>query len=299
MSCASTRTKPRPAGEFAPLARRRPTHALVRAALALAPVLLPTALVAQGEGLIFVTRATTTGTSAASAAGALPPPPSGGLSGRIFLRGRESRLELTDSAPPAPFRPGSVLLVLDGGARMVVLDTVAHAYYRLPSPGLTPAGQASPGAAAMRLTGAEAHVEPLGPGEPLLGQRTDRWRLVGRFTIAVELAGQRVEMQTALTREEWYGEVAVDAAAGDGPPLADLPFAAEFGATLRAATRQLPHRLPLRSVVTTVVAQAGTEVLRTVATSEVVSLTRGPIPAGAFAIPAGYREVPFPMPPAR
>jgi hypothetical protein len=262
------------------------------AVTASAAALCPGALAAQGEGVIYVTRATTT----ASAAGAGPPPPSGGLSARVFQRGRDSRFELTDSAPPVPFRPGNVLLVMDRGTRMVVLDTVAREYYRLPSPALPQAGQA---AREMRVTGAEARAEHLGAGEPILGQPTDRWRVVGRFTVAIELAGQRAEMHTDLTREEWYGEVPVDTAAGDGPPIAGFPLATELTAALRAATRQLPRRLPLRSVVTTVVSRGSIEVLRTVVTNEVVWLTRGPIPGGAFAIPAGYREVPFPIPSAR
>ncbi|MBV9879719.1 MAG: hypothetical protein JO180_04445 [Gemmatirosa sp.] len=265
---------------------RRTTLASLLAAASLA-----TPLAAQDVGLTLTTQSTVTATG-----------PMAGLSQamggttRIQTNGRSSRLEYTDTLPHAPFGVGAVVLTIDT-ARTVVLVPARREYYTFDVSKMmaTVAEMQRASGMTTRITESDVHTEHVGPGETLLGEPTDRWRLAMRMGMAMAMPGMDMTIRMESTTDTWYGRTATVATPSVGPGAAPSPFVPpEVQAKMMAALRELPVGTPMRKVVTTITYNGDQEMGRSTVTTDVTSMVRGPIPASTFAIPADYREVPAP-----
>jgi len=268
-------------------------------ALALLLVAPPTSrAAAQEPGITLVYRTTFTGTGPMVSA-----MPSG--TSRVLAQDGRTRVERDDSVAHPPMPARSVMLTLDGGARTVVLDPARHEYFALDLAGAMRHAAEMQRAAGIetRLTDPTVRVEHVGPGEPVLGQPTDRWRISYGLTITVGAGGgaDAAALRTDVISDFWYGDTDFPPpTAADAPNASMAQFAdTTIGRRLAQASSELPHKVALRSTSTMTRSQGGggTVLSQSTMTSEVVALTRGPLAPSLFEIPADYREVPWPLKP--
>lgn len=254
------------------------------------------------DGLTLTFRMSMTGTG--PMAGMVP-----GMSGpreiRIVAAGGRSRVEYGTTPATPPFPPGAIMLQDKG--RMIVVDTARHEYFAFDPNAMlreVSAMQQSTGTA-MRAANPEVKVEHVGAGDPVLGTPTDHWRVTTRYEMLMSMAGSEMRVRTEMRQDSYYGDIPGLPATRDLGPLA--PGAAspatsgmasilgpELATRMLAAFDSLPKRMALRTVQTTTTYNGDTPMMAMTNTTEVTAVTRGPIAAASFDVPAGYREVPMP-----
>lgn len=266
----------------------------LRIAHAVALLALPLHLAAQ-EDVTYTMRTTTTA-SGMLAAMTASSPANRPRTARVQVHGDKLRMDFVDSLPSPFGLPGSTMLML-GDGRMVVVDAAQRTYTAIDP--ATIGGMAEQMKAAgieLQLVDPVVKVERIGAGEPMLGQATERWRMTQSFGLAM---GPGLVIRSETITETTFGETPVGrgATTSMSDVLARSPFMSpDFVARMNAAAQELPARVPLRSTMTMVMRQGDQEMSRMTMTSDVLTLARGAIAADVFAIPAGYREVPFAVP---
>jgi hypothetical protein len=243
----------------------------------------------RAQGVTVEYRTTTAGSGVAASV-----MPAG--TSRLVIDGDRSRLESDDSVARPGLPAHSVMITRDG--RTVMLDAARREYFVLDVAGaMRRAADAQRAAGvSMRMTDSDVRVEHVGAGDTIVGRPADRWRVSYTFTLVSATAGTETRFRTEATTEYWFSDLPGGPSAGrpaaiDAASFADTAYARKLG----AATDTLPARLPLRWTMTATTTTAdGHELSRMTTTCESVQLARGPVPADAFEIPAGYREVPQP-----
>jgi hypothetical protein len=268
------------------------SHRTRHAALLLLATLLPAGRVAaQDEGISLVTRTTTT------SSGPLPAPAAG--NGRMIVQGSRIRMESADTIARPPFPASYVMLSLDGGMRTVVLDPARREYFTMDVSKMLGglADMQKSNATSMRITDPAVRLEHVGPGERMLDQATDHWRITQRLTMTMGAGASAATMRSVTITDYWLATSTRVARSMELPNLVMPMFdSRELERQLADVRRQMPNGVPLRTVTTTSMSHDGQDMSRSTSTTDVTELSRAPLPASTFEIPADYREVPFPVP---
>jgi hypothetical protein len=207
--------------------------------------------------------------------------------GRGQVSGPNARFEFTDVTGVPIYQKGTVLLMLDGGARTIVVDPREKQYYETDLGALAGGFNAVRGAVGMRMevTDPSHSVDRVGPGEKLLGQSTERWRATQKFTMKISMMGMKQTSRTESTTDSWYGEpikVVANPFGANMNALASMFDSPEFTRQMREAAEKLPRRLLLKSVTETVSSDDKGREQRSTSTMEITELSRGAVPASAF-----------------
>lgn len=219
---------------------------------------------------------------------------------RGWAEGDKARVEFAESDNPI-LKPGLFLITLDGGATVYLVDPKERTFSKFDMGAMSgTTGEPAAGAhGAMTMTFSDPKVEKLGEsdGGAIAGVATKHLRYRTTYGTAIKVMGL---LQTTLTQIEedlWVAPKVADAALGiwlgKGPKQTGD---AEFD-TLLAAQQQKYDGFPLkRAAVITTTDKSGKKTVVKIATT-VTELIVGEMPAGTFAMGAGYREKPLtPMP---
>ncbi len=211
------------------------------------------------------------------------------------VAGGKARIDFLETKNQALMTAGDYMLVRDGG-RLTLVSPKQKSYFDIDMAAIgqvfTALGNSG---GLMKFTVSEfsADVAKLGAGEPLLGNRTERYRMVQHYVMAVRILGMSRSTTRDDTTDYWFGPSVRDLANpfdarstdaalsffGNSPDAADK---------LRAAIAKLPKQVALRTVMRGVAADGKGKRDVTRVTSEVTELARGNIDASVFEIPAGY-----------
>jgi hypothetical protein len=249
----------------------------------------------------IVQKVTVTGIPKEAVEGTGQPDPSKPQTVTTYLKGDKVRLE-----------NGRSVLIFDGAAdRVYALDSAAKTYMELPLKDFGALG-ANPAAAAMLTFDTTADVKDTGENKSLAGKASHRYA----YTATIKMGlGANPSMSSLLPTVKLEGEQWTTEAITVPPGYARLNAIVGVGAMRRALGKGLDpltdklttiKGVPLSSRETTTfvfadpnspfAAQAPKNPV--VKTTEVTSVSEAPIGDDLFALPADYKKVETPAPPA-
>jgi hypothetical protein len=139
--------------------------------------------------------------------------------------------------------------------------------------------------------------EDLGPGERILGQPTRRVRIQSGSTTEMRVFGRTERTTESTVAEHWIAPrpAGVDAAALRGWSRGFTGGVrrtnAALGEQMAEYDRRFGDGLALRTVVAMQLTDGKGRVTHDTVRSEVVEMSRGPLDAALFTVPAGYQTV--------
>jgi len=277
-------------------ARHPSRRRLALAAAAAVPVLLLAAAPGTEPGLTYEFRSVVNQREAGGKTLA-------GVTGRAQVVGGQARIDITDATGPNPFTQKGTYVVVGADGRMLMVLPKEKQYYAFNMEqmlaGAGNALNAMGGLVKMTMSDTKVDVQDLGAGEKMHGYDTRHLRMVQAYTMSVSIMGRKQVTTAADTMETWVAPALKDVVnpflrMGNATTAIDFGNA-EYRRQLQAANAKLAAGLPLRSVMRSVAKDEKGKEQRTTMTMEVTKLDRGDVAMAAFAVPAGFEEVPMPM----
>ncbi len=214
-------------------------------------------------------------------------------SGTVRSHGDRTRIDLANPSD------GQYMLLVDGGARMLVIHPEKKEIDQFSSPGFanvigTALGAVSP---MVRFTVTDSKITPerLGAGETVLGYPTEHVRITEQFDVRVGVAGFKAGTEHNTVTTDYWVSPGLDL--GDNPLITLIENASsamaqsdhDFVAKQHAARAGAIHGTPLRTVVTAVSGSGDGHEKTSTQTIEITSVKRAPQPESLFVIPSGYK----------
>ncbi len=223
---------------------------------------------------------------------------------RMTIHGNSIRydnLEGISAAIPTS-SPNAYALVHGGGLTFYTVDTVKKEFSKIDFKAM--AEEMSDAFAAleslnMSVSDATSEVDSLGPGEAVLGYRTNRWRSIQKMTMSASMGSDTMAMAIEMHSDALYApdldSVLAAAAWQMSDSLTTLgPFAAMLPKglveKLQATQEKLPKGMPIRTIAKQIV-MMGPMDMTTTTTTEITKVERVKHPGSFFAVPSGYKEV--------
>ncbi len=200
--------------------------------------------------------------------------------------------------------PGTYRLTLDGGRRIISVDTVNHEYFEVSLGG--PGGMDSSltkmiSSMKMKMSGTKSDLQELGDGGIIAGQPTTHWKVHEKIMTSTSHDGDTAEFGADTFTETWYAKdissiEPLDTGKFDDPQLKDLPLEmVPEDSVTKAIYRRLPKTLPLKQISKGTMGMGGMMLLTTT-TMEITRLERGRFDAALFEVPKGYKRSNSPFP---
>lgn len=219
------------------------------------------------------------------------------MSGTVRLHGDDVRIDVDRKSNDND--PGSYILVLDGGTRMLsvhpsrheVDDMDAATFERIVGVSL----RAVRPIVRFHVHDVAISSEKLGAGGTMLGYATEHVRLTEHYAVHITAMGFDGGDETVSVVNDYWVSPGLDL--GRNPLLGLLDRAgaamaqsdASFARQEDAARASLLHGTPLRTVSTVTTVERNGTSRETVRTTEITSLRREAQPASLFEVPSGYR----------
>ena len=226
-----------------------------------------------------------------------------GVTGRAQVAGGRARIEITDATGPNPFTQKGNYVVVGSDGRMLMVLPKEKQYYAFNLEqmlaGAGSALNAMGGLVKMTMSDTRVEVQDLGAGEKMHGYDTRHLRMVQSYTMSLSIMGRKQVTTSSDTMETWVAPALKDVVnpflrMGNAATAIDFGNA-DYRRQLQAANARLAVGLPLRSVTRSVARDEKGKEQRTTMTVEVTRLDKGDVAVAAFAVPAGFEEVPMPM----
>jgi hypothetical protein len=167
---------------------------------------------------------------------------------RGISAGGVARLDVVGGSDAASFPAGGYLLVFDSSGAARLVDSI-HRSVKVIGAGARLGGLVELHTPPGTVTEVVVTIDSLGPGEPLEGRATQRYRLTTSFSLALESGGQVVHAQSTSVTELWQDQAAdriPNPFIGLGGDAAPGDFLAPLNRVLAEKGHQLPG-LTLRS----------------------------------------------------
>lgn len=219
------------------------------------------------------------------------------MSGTVRLRGDDVRIDVDRKSNDND--PGSYILVLDGGTRMLSVHPSRHevdeidaaTFERIIGVSL----RAVRPLVRFRVHDLTVTPERIGAGGTMLGYATEHVRLTEHYAVHITAMGFDGGDETVSVVNDYWVSPGLDL--GRNPLLGLLDRAetataqtdASFARQEDAARASLLRGTPLRTVSTVTTTDHGGTSKQTVRTTEITSLRREAQPASLFEVPSGYR----------
>jgi len=237
---------------------------------------------------------------------------------RTIETSRGSRVEVLERSGPGAMLaqqnpmtggPGSYRLTLEGGQRMIGVDTVKREYFEMNAGDMAEmASSALKMMSSMNMTSSGMVIDAtdLGDGGMMLGHPTSHWKMHQTMTTSVPVEGDTIAMNADMFIDTWFAkDIAPIAATGAmnsttfALDSATMKIARGFlggdSAKISEVYKRMPKTLPMK-VVTSGSIDTGPMDMIITTTREITRLERGKFDAVLFKTPAGYKLVERPMP---
>jgi hypothetical protein len=210
-----------------------------------------------------------------------------------------------------PIGDHGAIIMRNAGSEMILLDQANKQYMSIKPlemmEGAHKMMESMGGSITFDSSGSTISVDSLGPGPVIDGHKTLRYRVTGRTKVTIAMMGQVHTVETQLVSES---EMAADLA----DLVAAVPGISGFRDTFQSMSQSigLPksfldkatheqqkvrgfalHTEKQTTIVTDNNTRTNTEI------SDAKNIRRASIPDSAFAVPVGYKLMPFPFAPPR
>jgi len=209
------------------------------------------------------------------------------VSGRVEADAKKMRIDV-ERGDGMLFKDRSVILSLDGGQTMAVLDPAAKSYFVLNLSDFLGATLGS----SVKFKNPHVTTRDLGNGGTIEGYPTRHAALDAGYDVEVDVMGATASTHMSIHSEMWR----TDRLTALVTPfqMQGLHTGIEALDRLVAAYDEQGKGFPLKEV-TTIETKQGRQATRSVSTSTVTHVEQRNIAANDFAIPAGYRQVTSPL----
>ena len=221
---------------------------------------------------------------------------------RMTVLGDKIRIDpIEGSSPQILSTSGTAYSLSIRGVEFYTIDTVKKEYSRLDltemkkmmSNAMSMLGQLQ-----MKVSGSKFEVDSLGPGEPVLGYPTQRWKSVQAMTISASMGADSMAMSSENRTESLYARAVSALSDASMPGQDSLMSFGMFGnlitdemqKSMMAAYSKLPKGMPIKSVTTSTM-MSGMADFTIVTTTEVAKIDKVKVPASFFELPKGYKQV--------
>jgi hypothetical protein len=208
-----------------------------------------------------------------------------------------SRIDVTESlAPGGMMGAGTYMITSRSKGTVTSVDPAKHQYTVIDIAELgktaTDLQTAMGGMAKTEIADVKVALEDLGPGEPLDGYATYKYRLTQSFTMNMTVMGRTISTPSQSTTDLWVApqlDGLMDPSSHPPTGSATGPMA-ELTSQLTTAYGKMRKGLMLKRVSTT---EGGTGAHKhtTVITTVITNVKKTAINPGVFEVPAGYTKV--------
>jgi hypothetical protein len=218
------------------------------------------------------------------------------MSGRAMVTSKNARLDIDEAAKDrgAMGEKGGYFLY-DQTSMMIVSPKdkqILKFTFDDMEKGMSALAASAPG---MRIsvTDVAVNFEKLGPGEPLLGMSTTKYRITQDYKIAMKVAFMNRNSTEHIVQDYWMA----DQKSGLANPFARMGGMRSFGGGALAelmsktaeANAKMGKGIPLKTLTTTTSTNDKGEVTTNVATMELTELKAGDVDDALFVPPADYQ----------
>jgi len=218
------------------------------------------------------------------------------MSGRAAVTARNGRLDIDEAAKErgAMGEKGGYFLY-DHTSMMIVSPKdkqILKFTFDDMEKGMSALTASAPGMR-ITITDVAVNLEQLGPGEPLLGMSTTKFRVTQDYKIAMKVAFMNRNSTEHIVQDYWMA----DPKSGFANPFARMGGArpvgggafAELMSKTAEANAKMGKGIPVKTVTTTTSTSDKGEKSTSVATMEVTELKAGDVDDALFAPPADYQ----------
>jgi uncharacterized protein DUF4412 len=208
--------------------------------------------------------------------------------------GSYSRIDFTQSIAPAGMMSTGTYMITNATTNTVTEVDPAKREYTVID--LAELGKASSdmqaamgGVAKTEIADVKVNVEDLGPGEPLEGYATHKYRLTQSYTMNITVMGRTMSTPSRSTTDLWIAPQLDDLMdPRSRPPTSPATgMMAELTTQVTAAYAKVKKGLPLKRVTTSEGARGRT----TTVTMTITNVKETAISPSVFRVPAGYAKV--------
>jgi len=231
------------------------------------------------------------------------PDRSGNVTTRNFMVGHgqfaggNSRIDVSESlAPGGMMGAGTYMITSSSKGTVTSVDPAKHQYtvIDIAELGKTAADlqAAMGGIAKTEIADIKVAMEDLGPGEPLDGYATYKYRLTQAFTMNMTIMGHTISTPSLSTTDIWVAPQLDGIMDPSARPTFTTPTGpmAELTKQLMTAYGKMRKGLMLKRV-TTSEGGTGDHKHTTTMTTTITNVKKSPISASVFEVPAGYAKV--------
>ncbi|MEO6526766.1 MAG: hypothetical protein ABIP93_09100 [Gemmatimonadaceae bacterium] len=218
------------------------------------------------------------------------------MSGRAMVSAHGGRLDIEEAAKDRAMGEKGGYILYDANSMMMV-STKDKKIVRFGFDDMEKGmGQVTANVPGMRMgvTDVNVGIEKLGPGEPLLGMATTRYRITQDYKIAIKVAFMNRSSTEHIIQEYWMAEPKRGLAnpfARMGGMRMGLGGLDELMAKTAEATRSMGKGMPLKTVTTTTSTSSKNEKTETMSTMLVTELHAGDVDDALLKAPADYEVV--------
>jgi hypothetical protein len=231
------------------------------------------------------------------------PDRTGNLTTRNFMVGHgqfaggNSRIDVSESlAPGGVMSAGKYMITSSSKGTVTSVDPAKHQYTVIDVAELgktaTDLQAAMGGIAKTEIADAKVSMEDLGPGEPLDGYATYKYRLTESFTMNMTIMGHTISTPSASSTDIWLApqlDGVMDPSARPPTSVSTGPMAELTRQTITAYSKMRKGLMLKR--VTTSDQGTGDHKRTTTITTTITNVKKSPISASVFEVPAGYAKV--------
>lgn len=211
--------------------------------------------------------------------------------------GSYSRIDYTQTMVPGGMMSAGTYMITNAATKTVTsVDPAKHEYTVIDVGELGKAAgdmqAAMGGVAKTEITDIKVNVEDLGPGEPLDGYATYKYRLTQSWTMKITVMGHAMSTPSQSMTDIWIApqlDGLMDPSARPAPGPA-TGMMAELTTQLTAAYAKVRKGLPLKRVSTSESGE-GARKHTTTMTMLITNVKKAAISPSVFQVPAGYTKV--------
>jgi hypothetical protein len=218
------------------------------------------------------------------------------MSGHALVTEKAGRLDVDDASMTRGAVSPKDSYILYDSASMTIVAPRAREMVRLPLDNLERklGGGSIPGSS-VTISDVAVAVEALGPGEPMLGMATTRYRVTQDYKVAAKMPSRSRNSTEHIVHELWLTDEPKDLA----NPFARLAlFRAGPGSGFdelltktAEARRRMGRGIPLETVTTHTSTSSGNEVTQTTTTMQLSDLQKENVDDDILVAPADYQLV--------